>query len=361
MTDRTRNRLICFTGAVTLHMGLFFVLMSVPIEKKQYPKADSASFGIVKIPVSHAPVQPPPLEPPLTLTVPSPSIPIGSTAAANFIPIIPSFASSFKLPPPPISIRSDVFTQDFMNSGDGKGETTEGNSSGTEVGQEDGDNRQGGEIDPGAIVRVVMDTSPKMLQYNASAGPYAKLHFNPTLFGKNLVIWGTFSGSGRYTPIEHPDMPPQHRGDDLYGAIYNAINTKPTPDVLVIFADFDEGYIPEATSDLIVALREKKIKLILITSKMAAYPGLAKYAHESGGNYRKLSFKGANDFNGSQELNPILPSCGALNFGQSAQAECYQCSQSPLCSSWLVESPHGGLVCMLPSSHFLWPVDTLPS
>jgi hypothetical protein len=42
---------------------------------------------------------------------------------------------------------------------------------------------------------------------------------------------------------------------------------------------------------------------------MAAYPGLANYAHESGGSYRKLSFKGTNDLDGSQELNPILPSC----------------------------------------------------
>jgi hypothetical protein len=154
----------------------------------------------------------------------------------------------------------------------------------------------------------VMDTSPKMLQYNASAKRYAKIHFNPTLFGKNLVIWGTLTGGGRYTPIEHPDMQPQLR-EDLYGAMYWAMKTKPTPNVLVVFADFDEGYILEATGDLIVALREKKIKLILITSKMAAYPGLANYAHESGGNYRKLSFKGTNDFNGSQELSPILPSC----------------------------------------------------
>jgi hypothetical protein len=144
MTDRTRNRLICFTGAVTLHIGLFLLLISVAIEKKQYPTADSASFGIVKIPESQAPVQPPPLEPPLTLTVPSSLIPIGSTAAANLISITSSFASTFKLPPPPIPSRSDVFTQDFMNSGDAKSGTTEGNSSGIGVGPEDGDNRQGG-------------------------------------------------------------------------------------------------------------------------------------------------------------------------------------------------------------------------
>jgi hypothetical protein len=87
---------------------------------------------------------------------------------------------------------------------------------------------KGGEIGRGAIVRVVMDTSPKMLQYNASAKRYAKIHFNPTLFGKNLVIWGTLTGGGRYTPIEHPDMQPQLR-EDLYGAMYWAMKTKPTP------------------------------------------------------------------------------------------------------------------------------------
>ncbi len=75
-------------------------------------------------------------------------------------------------------------------------------------------------------------------------------------------------------------------GIDFYftatAELKNNLGGKP-PEALIMVSDWEDGAYENATAAFIASLRERHIRLYLLSVECTPYQGLIDYAHESGG------------------------------------------------------------------------------
>jgi hypothetical protein len=293
-----RRRWLFLAGVILLHVVIFFIIRNIIIFRAPAPDETTESFIQVSLPKPVAPpadVPPPSSADMANLTPPVTTVPV-VVAPPQVITSMNS--SSFTLPKvempklPDINVPTPTQTSSSVTDPGASGSTANGNGNGgdgTTASKSDMQAALGGDTREGEIVGVIPNDATNRVH----------LVDIDELIQKDITRIGIFvdhPSDGYSAGIKHgyevPSMakhPQWFKGNNTEA--YNVLEFQnvidlPKVKTIVLFMNFDDPFNGDtryACDKFVTKLRNKNIRLCIVSYGAAPYPPLADYVRESGG------------------------------------------------------------------------------